>query len=266
MEIMNYYNYNIKHLLKTETERDEINLNLYNKINICCYEINTDGVNPFLKYLLAPNLFSKLSFPEIPTMGLPMNFLIESVKHYLYNLFVLKNFALFDEQLIVDGFYEDNNDLYLFLNITDCKIMVNDIYSCSDVWLVLIDEIINLKNVCNIDIDDLPYTFFNNRPEFSVLLNEADEPYETPIVAFVGKSENKLNFTYIFGETTQNQDAIFGPYYYFTNFKNAMIDGSTFNNEIKNNSGIVRFAIFMGTTKYIENSSNDEIDDSEIKQ
>jgi hypothetical protein len=96
MDNFNYYNYNIKHLLKTE--QYEINLNLYNKINICCYEINTDGVNPFLKYVLSPNLFSKLSFPEIPTMDLPMNFLIESVKHYIYTLFELKDFELFDEQ------------------------------------------------------------------------------------------------------------------------------------------------------------------------
>lgn len=259
-----YYNYNIKNRL--QIEQDEINLNLYNKINICCYEISKEGVKPFLKFLLVPNQFSNLSFPQIATNDLPMTFLMRMVKMYLFDLFVLSDFPVFEEKLVVDGFYEDCNELYLFLNITDCKIMVNDIYSHSQAWFAIIDEITNNKKVCNLDIDNQTHIFFNRNPEFALLLNEYEEPYEIPLVAFVGKPENKLNFTYVFGETTKDKNAILGPYYYFTNFLTAINDGYKFHSEPKNNCGIVRIAIFMGKTKYIENFPNDEIDTSEIKK
>jgi hypothetical protein len=130
----------------------------------------------------------------------------------------------------------------------------------------IIDEIINVQKICNLNIDNKTYLFFNNNPDFCMLLDESAKPYEIPSVAFVGKCENKLNFTYVFGETTKNKNAILGPYYYLTNFNNAINEGYKYSNEINNKCGIVRFAIFSGKTKYIENFPNDNIDESEIKQ
>lgn len=80
-----------------------------------------------------------------------------------------------------------------------------------------------------------------------------------------------------------------GPYFYFTNFTNAIKDAlynlvnskDSSAKQIKNDTifksitekinvvsrkcGIVRFALFLGLTKYIENSPNDNIDESQIK-
>jgi hypothetical protein len=90
-----------------------------------------------------------------------------------------------------------------------------------------------------------------------------NEDYEVPLVSYVGKQSNKLNFTYIFGETKQNKNAILGPYYYFTSFENALKDAMS-NNDNKN--GIVRFAVFTKNIKYIENNQDDNIDESETKK
>lgn len=261
---LKYYNYNIKKSLKTDS--DDINLGLYQTLHICCYEICNESVEPFLKFLLTPNIRFSLSFPQIIIIDLPMEYLLEEVKMNLVNLLNVNNIQLFEDKLVVNGFYEYNNELYLFLDITECKIVINDVYSTSDAWMAIIDEIINLKKICNLNIDDKPYTFFNNNPDFCVLLNENEEPYETPLALFVGKGENKLNFTYVFGETAKNKDAILGPFYYFTNFQNAVKEGYELNNEKNTKCGIVRFAIFIGKTKYIENLPNDEIDQSEIKR
>jgi hypothetical protein len=77
----------------------------------------------------------------------------------------------------------------------------------------------------------------------------------------------------VFGEPAGDQDSIFGPYYYFTDYENAIEDarnippkpvdgvGNIDIDNIKNifsfkldiSSGIVRFAIFTGIMKYVEN-------------
>jgi hypothetical protein len=73
-----------------------------------------------------------------------------------------------------------------------------------------------------------------------------------------------------------------GPYFYFTDYKNAIqgiypnssildstIKWNNLDYPVKHNnnkkSGIVRFAIFTGITKYIENHPNDPIDKSDVK-
>jgi len=259
-----FYNYNISKYLKTDS--DYVELNKYNKINICCYEINNDGINPFLKFLLIPNFYSELSFPQLPSGNLTVELFIESAKFFIYNLILLKDFNYFEENLIINGFYEYNNEMYLFIDITKCKIIIDDIYSSSEAWMAIIDEIINVKKICNLNIGEDPYLFFNNNPDFCMLFDEYGKSFEIPSIAFVGKGENKLNFTFIFGETAKNKNDILGPYYYFTNFNNAYNDGYKYSNKVKNKCGIVRFAIFVGKTKYIENFPNDNIDESEIKK
>ena len=52
--------------------------------------------------------------------------------------------------------------------------------------------------------------------EYVVLVDENDDTYEIPIVAYIGKSSNKLNFTFTFGEKKSNKNNILGPFYYFT--------------------------------------------------
>ena len=99
---------------------------------------------------------------------------------------------------------------------------------------------------------------FINNEKFCFVVDENENSYEIPIVSYVGKPENKLNFTYVFGELANNKNGILGPYCYFTNYYNAF--------KSENADGIVRFAIFTGVVKYIENSLDDPIDESDIKQ
>ena len=71
-------------------------------------------------------------------------------------------------------------------------------------------------------------------------------------------------FKYTFGVSKDNKTAILGPYYYFTNFKNAIKQSS---NDLSEGVGsIIRFAIFLGKTKVKTNSLNEEEDMSDIKK
>jgi hypothetical protein len=125
--------------------------------------------------------------------------------------------------------------------------------------------------------------FFTQNNNFCFLLDQNNNNYEIPLIGYVGKPENKLQFTFIFGETRDYSNGMFGPHYYFTNFYSALKEGAIpkisktdINNVIDLSlidehgyyirGGIVRFAIFSGITKYIENNTLDPIDNSEIKQ
>ena len=125
--------------------------------------------------------------------------------------------------------------------------------------------------------------FFIDNNSVNYLYDSKNELYEIPIVGFVGKqTPEKMNFVFIFGESAKNKSAILGPYYYFTGFNTAVRQGGwsdnyrpeyIYNKLVTDNEngrytkgGIVRFALFTGKTKYIENMPNNPIDESEIKK
>ena len=88
-------------------------------------------------------------------------------------------------------------------------------------YLALLDEIVNHKNVLNMSVCDECCSLFIHNHYLSFLKDitgDKKEIYETPKVNFSSKPENKLNFTYVFGEIKQNNEGILGPYYYFYDY------------------------------------------------
>jgi hypothetical protein len=248
---LTYYNYKAKNYMQQELES---NINTYNSINLCNYEVNTNGKYPFLRFLLI-NLNTNLSFPKIPKIIVKDNNkdeLIQICKQNTCQLFSLNedmyNFIEFT------GFCVNDNNLYIFFDTTKCKIVLNDIYSNNLNWFVLIDEIVNHKKLCNISISNDVTNLFINNTYLCYLVNEESENYEVPIVTFVSKRKSLLHYSYSFGEFAKNKSEIFGAYYYFTNFNNGI------NQCIEQNlEGIVRYALFMEKTKYIEVDLNNNL-------
>lgn len=277
-----YYNYNIKKNLAREiqlfSETDE-----YMSIFLCVYKINRNGKFPFLEYLLNNSGNNKLSFLALPIFNsFNKTNLISYSKVFLSTMINAVNFEEFSENVEFDGFYEFESNLYLFFDVSKCNYELDETYLSSQVRFSMIDEILNHRNVCNIAISEEVINFFMKNDSFNYLHDENDEAYEIPIVGFVGKpTQEKLNFTHIFGQSPNDKLGILGPFYYFTTFQNAIRHGGwsknyetemLFNKRITDQSGkyikggIVRFALFLGRTKYIENMPNDPIDESEIKK
>jgi hypothetical protein len=177
----------------------------------------------------------------------------------------LENYEIFNELIKFDGFYEYNNKLYLFFDLTENKVNLYDIYSNSSLWFGLINEIVNHKNICNIKISESVSNFFQENQDFCFLIDDKDCIYELPMVSFISTTEKKLNFTYTFGQTKEDKNQILGPYFYFKDYYTAFEEaGSLIKDNMK--MGLVRFAIFTGNVKYIENYPNDQVDESEIKK
>lgn len=277
-----YYNYKINQIL-TSDENSLSSLEKYSSIHLCVYSINIAGKIPFLQFLLTNNGYEILTLPKLQVYTLfNIERLIPYSKVYLSGILQIINFEEFSNTIEFKGFYEYNNNLYLFFDISKCFINIDETYFRSQSRFGLVDEIINHKNICNIQIDYNSSIFFIKNDLIAYLYDENNNAYEIPVVGFVGKpSEQKMNFAMTFGENAKNKSAILGPYFYFTSFHHSIRDGGwSFNykqekihdliisdeNGKYKKGGIVRFALFAGETKYIENAPNDANDKSEIKK
>ena len=259
-----YYHYKGKTLLKLDYKNE---LFEYDSIKIFAYTINNEKKYPFQQILLAKSTVnSELIFPKIPLFNnLNKNELIDYTKVCLFSFLGLENYELFNDLIKFDGFYEENNNLYLFFDLTKNNIQLYDIYNNSSLWFVLIDEIVNHKNICNITINESVTQIFQENQDLYFLVNEEDYIYELPIVCFVSQPEKKLNYTYTFGQIKEDRNEILGPYYYFKDYYTSFEEGCSFITD-DTKMGLVRFATFTGNVKYIENYPNDSIDESEIKK
>ena len=145
-----------------------------------------------------------------------------------------------------------------------CKFLFNMLFFAN----AYSKKILNKKNICNIKINPDITEFFNKNIDFVTLKDKDNKNYEIPSVVYAGKEHSKINFTYVFGITKSDNNLLFGPYYYFTNLKNAIKQGIWSENNVKYNKGggIVRFAIFTGLSKVILNNTEDSSDQSDIKR
>jgi hypothetical protein len=258
-----YYRFKGKDLLTDSYNKP---LGNYNKVNIFAYEVRTNGTVPFMQVLLSKSVTSKeMLFPQIPFILSINNSeeLINYTKVSLFGMLNAEDFDNFDSLIDFDGFYETpENELYLFFEITCFKAQLDDIYLNSRLRFVLIDEIVNRMNVCNIPINySVINLFCTQDADFCFLVDENNLKYEIPVVAFTSKQNNRLNYAYVFGESKSDNNEMFGPYYYFKDFYKTF-EHATSSIEI---TGIVRYALMLGTVKYVYNSPDDSIDMSEIK-
>lgn len=286
METESNYNYPIKNILVKDLSMID-NVNNYNQINLCVYIVNLSGKIPFLRYMLCKNNFDNfLSLPILPIFNLFEKYNLENYsKVFLSGILKFNDFENFNKNVVFDGYYEYNNELFLFfdLSLLNDDLYIDETYSSTDIRFALIDEIINHKHVCNIPVNNNTTDFFIKNNSINFLYDQNNESYEVPVVGYIGKSTpEKVNFVFTFGESAKNKSAILGPYFYFTDFYNAVRQANwsySFNPEymyerlITDNEygryikgGIIRFALFTGNTKYIENMPHDKNDSSFIKQ
>ena len=256
-----YYHYKGKDNLSLDFKNESFE---YNDINLFAYTVNVEKKCPFQQILLAKSTInSELIFPKIPIFNNFNNLeLIDYAKSCLFGFLMLENYEEFHNLIIFDGFYECNNNLFLFFDLTKNKPDIYDVYRNSDLRFSLVNEITNNEHVCNIKINETVNQIFIENIEFCFLVDERNNYYELPVVCFSLQPENRLNYTYIFGQIKECKNSMLGPYYYFKDYYKLIEESSDFDSKM----GLVRFAIFTGNVKYIENYPTDKIDDSEIKK
>ena len=190
------------------------------KINLCIYQVVNDGKYPFLQYLLY-NQLHQLSFLSIYDTTIAYNNRLPHMcKQFVSNFIHLSNINAsnqHEDNIDYKGFYIYNDEMFVFFDITEYKLILNDINVHNALMFVLPDEIVNLCELLNTKIAQVVTDFFVMNSEFNFLYNDKDVRYEVPTVAYVTAAENKTQFIYIFGVSSSTNRSIFGHYYYFTN-------------------------------------------------
>jgi hypothetical protein len=305
----NYVSYTaVNNLLPTMDDYVDGSKNI--NVKIYLYKIDNTSSKPFLKYLLYKNPITNVFY--IPNTNVTNKATSESIIHevekYIQTMLNKQNYSkrsldniifkgfLLEEETIqqkYDTYNEDNEDsdndesivsLCMFFDLSSCRWTTYDGLLKNDIlWFATVDELINKRHICNFSIDNDITEFFIRNQEFLFLKDENNHDYEIPVVAYCGKHESSINFTYIFGNGCRETDTIFGNYYYFTDYVQAIREGGwSINGEheykygklITENEygkykrgGIIRVALFMGKNKMVENLAEDKsIDNSEIKQ
>ena len=265
----NFYNYEAVNLLTDNIDEYlTTNSEKITNIKIISYEINNNSKYPYVKHLLFKNLEKNiLNFANLEVNYLELNNekLILLSKLKLFNLLNLNEYDNYDKQICFKGFYVNNEELHIFFDLTNCKIELESTFRKYTMSFCLIDEIINHTNMCNFSIEPYVTDFFNSNIDFCFLKNKNGMNYDVPSVGYIGIPQNRIKFTHIFGVSKKDNNAILGPYYYFTDYNNSIKECETIGLDNKY-TGIVRFALFLGKIKVIENLINDEMDKSVTKK
>jgi hypothetical protein len=233
--------------------------------HVCTYQVNTSEKNPFLQFVLRKYSSNSSTNPDLltfPSFEINGNEYVRDMSQIIEEA-ICATFKIIPANYDYKGFIKDNNNnYYIFYELPQNSIGVHDLYRSNDLWLVLMDEILNHNSCCNFSIDNVVSYFFMNNLEFSNLKNKKTMDYiESPIVGYVGCSYRLLNFTSCFGVSPTENSVLKKPYYYFTDYKNAikMVETHDVDNNKKN--GIVRFSIFPGYTGTLINQTDEELED-----
>jgi hypothetical protein len=95
-------------------------------------------------------------------------------------------------------------------------------------------------------------------------MNLQGDYYEAPSVAYTGCEYKKTNVVSCFGVSESLEECFPDQHFYFTDFQNAVRMCSLVKDDHVR-GGIVRFALFTGKTKYIENEIDVQNDNSSIQ-
>jgi len=244
--------YNALNLLNTSDDFLDMNSDSL-VINICAYHINTINDAPFLQFFLQKkneNNEEIFDFPKFKYIS-QENAISKSIS--LMNILCISYYKNIKYEYNGYLYYEKN--IYLFFDCSNLNIESVKLNRNNELWLVLLDEILNHKNVCNFKVSDEVINFFMNNNDFIYLQDKENNNLELPIVAYSSCSKNKIDFTLTFGVITENNNELMGNYYYFTDYQNS----------IKNeNDCLIRLAIFLRKMKVVLNNVDDNHDESVI--
>jgi len=168
------------------------------------------------------------------------------------------------------GFNVVNEEIYIFFDCSLYKIPSHYLYTHNDLYLTLIDEIINKSGVYDKEIDSSVIDLFLVNPSLMVLTNrETGNPYPIPLCVYCASNDYKIEFSLIFGQTPNEN---FKNYFTFTDYLNSLENAKQIKNEKEKEThksiktAIIRYAVFSENMKILnkyeyENFENNEFDD-----
>jgi hypothetical protein len=211
------------------------------QLNILCYSINKDIINPFLLFMVQKTN-NLLTFPKL-LLDCDEEFNIEN-----------KLLDIIPYTFIYHGIVSDlNNNHYAVVNITNTNTNTNQ----QNNYFVLATEIINYKKMYNYLFSKEIINLFMHNPSFYLLINKnTNYAYKLPDVVYKYINFDEENYYLNFENKKEKFFESCGEYYFFN---------KSINNSLRHVT-IVRYALFTGNTIYYENNNELAMNDNEINK
>lgn len=222
------------------------------RVYLCLHKINSSSVNPYLSYLLKKTEQKE----KVVTLQLPFHDVTKDVTIYTHEellsmidiciKLLLCNHSCEFEKILYRGcmlWTKNKNkekDLYLFYDFTYCNLRLQSVNCQDPLWFGLVDEIANLKHICNIPIQPDVTDFFLTNSRLIQLKDRENNnlTIDTPVVVYAEVDYSRVNYVFVFGFKNK----------VFTDFSNAS-KKALLTKSGTSPGGLVRFALFMSSTK-----------------
>lgn len=269
----NYYSYDIHRHLKTDLH------NLSPKkgaiIYVCPFMVVESKPNkiidkPFLQYLLYKYTKSKKKVSDLcifPFEKYKTGDILDIGKKIIKTIFNTIYTPL--------GYIKNKDGIFLFYQIDFLGIIVRE-RPLRDkphfVWAT-ISEICNTRKYITFPIHDTVSNLFYSNPKLIYLKDKNKQCIEVPTIGYIGAPEELLNYIATFSIKASTLRT-FGPYYYFSDFNQAVRRGGwssnyekriVFDNAITddngkyNKGGLIRFVLFLGNNRVVLDRKTDPL-------
>jgi hypothetical protein len=230
---MNEYTYIVE---KKASKMCQLPSNQY-QLNILCYLINEDIVEPFLLFMV-----EKINnFFHFPKLLLPLNF---------EENFDIENALteIIQQEFIYHGIVCDTFNNYYAVIRTQ---------STENNYFALASEIINNKKIYNYSFSKEIINLFIRNPSFYLLINKKTKyAYKLPDVAYKYINSDEINYYLNFNNKKEKFFESCDEYYFFN---------KSISNSLRHVT-IVRYALFTGNKIHFENNNELILNDYEINE
>lgn len=241
------YTYFVETLLTKDIAAADIlkhNANIHGKgiLNILCYHVTSNSKYPFIQFLLEKLPYSNGIIQE--KMVLPLITISNSESDDDYSVAIIDKIKRLLPALGCDGskltsdafkgLLSDHNErIYALVDISSVDIFRISMTRNTPVWFALPTEIMNVRSICNIPIDDSVSELFLNMPELGVLKKldienafPIGDAFPLPDTIYNGSYLRQTEFRSVFGTSKETVYPSCGEYYhYFRLFEDAVKEG-----------------------------------------
>lgn len=256
------YKYFLEDIGNKNLDQNDIDSNV---LYILCYHIENECKYPFLQFMMEKIPFCDNLIKEQFVLPHINNNNGKNIKHMaLEKVKGRLNSINCDTNSMNDDMYKGMiwiNNWYILINISE--ININSLYLSRNniCWFILPSEIINIKEVCGIDIDNEVTSLFTANPRLGILTNpRTKNVYILPDAVYTAGEYKSVEFMSIFGNRKKKIYENCGEYFYFYRDLNGIIKDAEFKD------GINRYALFIEGELYIEIENSFSLTDSEIEK
>ena len=234
-----------KNITSADILKHNANISGQGILNILCYHVTQNSKYPFIQFLLEKRPFmislgqEKLELPIVTITAGNNNNIDDEYSVAIINKIksLLPAIGCDGSKLTCDAFkglLSDHNErIYAVVDISSVDIFRISITRNSPIWFALPTEIMNVRIICNIPIDDNVSNLFLNMPELGVLRKldienvfPMGDVFPLPDAIYNGSYLRNTEFRSVFGTSKEIVYPSCGEYYYyFRLFEDAVKEG-----------------------------------------